>query len=50
MIGFLLLLDNSVNREMDLDIEFVVIEKMESEDVDDKSLKFRWYMVYMMLK
>lgn len=41
MIGFLLLLDNSVNREMDLDIEFVVIEKMESEDVDDKSFKFR---------
>ena len=50
MIGPSLSLDNSVNREMDSDIESAVIEKMESEDVDDKSLKPRRHTVHTMPK
>lgn len=46
MIGFVFLLDNSVSREID----FFVVENMESEDIDEEKLKVRWYIVYIMFK
>lgn len=48
MIGPTLSLDNSVNRETDLDIEAAIVEKMESEDVDEKSPKARRHTVHTM--
>lgn len=49
MIGVGLLLDNGVSREFDFFV-FFVVEKMDSDDIDEEKLRIWWYIVYIMLK